>query len=204
MIGGASSTSDTTSTKTGLARLLSKRLSGLKDADNRRSSDPGGGSGGTVNTSHSAGKSTSKRTRRRHSTNGGENDESNHDQEVIRLLAVNRASATRDSFREGLPQSLLRTHDDRECVAPIMFEEINYGPKLGSGEFSNVYEIESFNLKCSDDVKDTKSVEELEKRKKLKQYEKYRETKKARYAVKHLKCGYFREHDEDKCIQAVW
>jgi len=37
----------------------------------------------------------------------------------------------------------------------------------------------------------------------LKQCEKYRETKKARYAVKHLKGDYFRNHDSDKCIQAV-
>jgi hypothetical protein len=190
----------------GGARILAKRLSGLNvHDDDRRSSDPGSG---TVVTSQSSGKSASKRTKRRqsesYSFNGGGDDESSHhDQELIYLLAVNRANAKRESFRGGLPQSLLQTHDNRDCVAPILLEEINFGPKLGAGEFSNVYEIESFNLQHSDYLDDTKSVQELEKRRLLKQYEKYRETKKARYALKHLKAEYFREHDADKCIQAV-
>jgi len=131
------------------------------------------------------------------------NNGSGHCQEVIRLLAANRASAKRDSFRGSLPPSLLRSYDERDCVAPILLEEINFGPKLGAGEFSDVYEIDSFNLQSSDDVKDTKSAEELEKRLMLKQCEKYRQTRKARYALKHLKGEYFREHDTDKCIQAV-
>lgn len=184
----------------GGARILTKRLSGLKVSDyRRRSSDPGGDA--------SSGKSTSKRTKRRQSKSvscgGGGDGESHHDQELICLLAVNRANAKRDRFRGGLPQSLLQSHDNRDCVAPILLEEINFGLKLGSGEFSDVYEIESFNLQHSDYLEDTKSVEELEKRRLLKQYEKYRETKKARYAVKHLKGEYFRTHDADKCIQAV-
>ena len=123
----------------------------------------------------------------------------------IEILAAQGASAKRDSFKCGLPHSLLQSHNDRDCVAPIMLHEINFGPKLGSGEFSNVYEIESFNLQ--DDhacVKEgDKSVEEMEKRHFLKKYEKYRQTKKPRYAVKHLKGDYFRDHDADTCIQAV-
>lgn len=120
----------------------------------------------------------------------------------IEILAAQGASAKRDSFKCGLPHSLLQSHNDRDCVAPIMLHEINFGPKLGSGEFSNVYEIESFNLQ-DDHACGGKSVEEMEKRHFLKKYEKYRQTKKPRYAVKHLKGDYFRHHDADTCIQAV-
>lgn len=110
--------------------------------------------------------------------------------------------AAGSSFRAGLPRSLLQTHDDRDCVAPIKLEEINFGPKLGAGEYANVFEIESFSLQSVDGAQD-KTVEELEKRRMLKQFEKYRETKKARYALKHLKGEYFSSNDSDKCLQAV-
>jgi len=191
----------------GAARRLSKRLSGF-NVDDRRSSDPGAG---TISTSQSSsGKSISKISMRRFSTRysldeGEEEDDGSHrdNHEVISIHAVNRASEKRDSFRAELPQSLLQTHDDRDCVAPIKLEEISFGPKLGSGEYSNVFEIQSFNLQELDDTHETKTAEELEKRRLLKQCEKYRETKKARYAVKHLKGDYFRNHDSDKCIQAV-
>ncbi len=126
-----------------------------------------------------------------------------HHKKPIEILAAQGASAKRDSFKGGLPHSLLQSHNDRDCVAPILLQEINFGPKLGSGEFSNVYEIESFNLQ-DDRVKEGgKSVGEMEKRHFLKKYEKYRQTKKPRYAVKHLKGDYFRDHDADQCIQAV-
>eukprot|EP00985_Skeletonema_marinoi_P018295 scaffold10203_cov154-Skeletonema_marinoi.AAC.3 len=191
----------------GAARRLSKRLSGF-NVDDRRSSDPGAG---TISTSQSSsGKSISKISMRRFSIRysldeGEEEDDGSHrdNHEVISIHAVNRASEKRDSFRAELPQSLLQTHDDRDCVAPIKLEEISFGPKLGSGEYSNVFEIQSFNLQELDDTHETKTAEELEKRRLLKQCEKYRETKKARYAVKHLKGDYFRNHDSDKCIQAV-
>lgn len=191
----------------GAARRLSKRLSGF-NVDDRRSSDPGAG---TISTSQSSsGKSISKISMRRFLIRysldeGEENDDGSHhdNHEVISLHAANRASEKRDSFRAELPQSLLQTHDDRDCVAPIKLEEISFGPKLGSGEYSNVFEIQSFNLQELDDTHETKTAEELEKRRLLKQCEKYRETKKARYAVKHLKGDYFRNHDSDKCIQAV-
>jgi len=120
----------------------------------------------------------------------------------IEILAAQGASAKRDSFKGGLPHSLLQSHNDKDCVAPIMLQEINFGAKLGSGEFSNVYEIESFNLQILRDH-GGKSVEEMEKRHFLKKYEKYRETKKPRYAVKHLKGDYFRDHDADQCMQAA-
>lgn len=118
----------------------------------------------------------------------------------FRQAAAHKAREKRDSFRAGLPQSLLQTHDNRDYVAPIKLEEIKFGPKLGAGEYSNVFEIESFHLR---DVHDVKTEEELEKRSMLKRCEKYRETKKARYALKRLKGDYFSGNDPEKCFQAV-
>ena len=122
---------------------------------------------------------------------------------MTNLLAVNLACHTRDSFRGKLPTSLHETHDSRDCVAPILLEEINFGPKLGSGEFSNVYEIESFNLKDDFDG-DTKTADELKKRFLLQRGDKYRQTSQCRYALKHLKREYFEEHDSDTYVQAAW
>ena len=154
--------------------------------------------------------STSKTIKRRfslqYSFKGSEDggDRSRHGiQAVIGQLAVDRATEKRDSFRAGLPRSLLQTHDDRDCVAPIKLEEINFGPKLGEGQYAMVFEIETFSLQSlALDGGQQITVEELEKRRMLKQCEKYRETKKARYALKHLKGEYF-SNDSDKCLQAV-
>jgi len=81
--------------------------------------------------------------------------------------------------------------------------QIVFGPKLGSGEFSNVYEVQSFRL--HGDFSDTAIVseEELDKRSHMKTYEKYRETKNARYAVKHIKEVYHLHHGSDSYIQAA-
>ncbi len=189
----------------GAARTVSKRfsISGI-NVDDRRNSGPTSLS--PSGKSSPSTKMTKRRFTLRYSFKLAEDDGdgSRHDnQVVVSQLAVDRASEKRDSFRAGLPRSLLQTYDDRDCVAPIKLEEINFGPKLGAGEYSNVFEIESFNLQSLDGAQDSKSVEELEKRRILKQCEKYRETKKARYALKHLKGEYFRKKDSDKCIQAV-
>ena len=159
---------------------------------------------GTSNTSSSSMKSRVKwSSKRRESDPDREAFGNNsHHQEATSRLAAQRAYMTRVSFRESIPRSLLQSYDDRECVAPIMPKEIKIGPKLGAGEFSNVYEIQSFNL-FQDHATDVKNAEELEKRLFLKKHEKYRQTKKARYAVKRLKDDYFRDHDVDACFQAV-
>ena len=196
---------------------LSLRRPGSNVKDDRRSSDPCGG--GTTKRRFSP--RSSMRLSLRSSYNsvneseddGGspEADQSEHKSptpppplaalDSFSQVAAHRASEKRDSFRAVLPRSLLQTHDDRDCVAPIKLEEIKFGPKLGAGEYSNVYEIESFHLRDVQDI--NKSEEEMDKRSMLKQCEKYRETKKARYALKRLKGEYFRDNEPEKCIQAV-
>ena len=47
------------------------------------------------------------------------------------------------------------------------------------------------------------SPNELDKRKHMKQCETYRATEKARYAIKHIKDTYFRDHDPESYIQAA-
>lgn len=93
-------------------------------------------------------------------------------------------------------------YNNKDCLAPFDYKEIKLGPLLGTGEFSNVYEIESFSLnpdvdaKCSDE-------EEPDARLFMKRYEKYRDTKKPRYALKHLKEEYLEENDPLDYAQAA-
>ena len=47
------------------------------------------------------------------------------------------------------------------------------------------------------------SPNELDQRKHMKQCETYRATEKARYAIKHIKDTYFRDHDPESYIQAA-
>ena len=47
------------------------------------------------------------------------------------------------------------------------------------------------------------SPNEVDKRKHMKQCETYRATEKARYAIKHIKDTYFRDHDPESYIQAA-
>ena len=128
------------------------------------------------------------------------------------------------------------------------------GPKLGEGEFSNVYEVTSFKLQlttmkhgldpdisitlddngenfivdtttATNDEKKTESFEkdnntekevsnssnaikdlspeEYDKRHHMKEHELYRDTKNARYAIKHIKESYCKEHDSKSYIQAA-
>jgi len=78
--------------------------------------------------------------------------------------------------------------------------QVVFGSKLGSGEFSHVYEVQSFQLSETALIA---SGEELDRRLHLKKYEKYRETKNARYAVKHIKDDYHLRHSSDSFIQAA-
>lgn len=197
-------------------RSLGVRGSTGSDADRRRNTDPHGPGDGTSTKRRFSVRSSlrssisSLRSSGLSSANDPLKEESEHYDESLladlaemgsfRQAAAHKAREKRDSFRAGLPQSLLQTHDNRDCVAPIKLEEIKFGPKLGAGEYSNVFEIESFHLR---DVHDVKTEEELEKRSMLKRCEKYRETKKARYALKRLKGDYFSGNDPEKCFQAV-
>ncbi|KAL9185557.1 hypothetical protein ACHAXT_003334 [Thalassiosira profunda] len=118
--------------------------------------------------------------------------------------AVRAAEDEKEYFRESLPSSLLEAHDARDCVAPFQPAEIVTGPKLGSGEFSDVYEVTSFSLREEfADFDHVLTDDEAKQRGYLKNREKYRETKKARYALKHLKEGYFGSHDAQSYVQAA-
>jgi hypothetical protein len=79
--------------------------------------------------------------------------------------------------------------------------QIVLGPKLGAGEFSNVFEVMSFVLHPDKD--DTFSAEELQQRLRLKQQEKYRMTEKGRYAMKHIKEYYHQENGSEKYVQVA-
>jgi hypothetical protein len=92
-------------------------------------------------------------------------------------------------------------HCPHHSYHPEFSMQIVLGPKLGGGEFSNVFEVKSFVLRPDKD--DTFNAEELQQRLRLKQQEKYHMTGKARYAMKHIKENYHREHDSEKYIQAA-
>ena len=94
----------------------------------------------------------------------------------------------------------------RDFFYPIphfLLLQVVFGPKLGSGEFSHVYEVQSFHLQ--EDFSNTAVVseEELGQRLHMKKHQMYRETKNARYAVKHIKDEYHLHHGSDSCIQAA-
>ncbi|KAL3785152.1 hypothetical protein ACHAW5_000184 [Stephanodiscus triporus] len=119
---------------------------------------------------------------------------------VTKSLSANAAEERRNSFRGSLPRSLIAAYDSRDCVAPFKLEEIVFGPKLGEGEFSNVFEIKTFVLRpdvANDDA------EESKQRHHLKWLAKYRTTQRARYALKHIKENYCQENGSEKYVQAA-
>ena len=59
--------------------------------------------------------------------------------------------------------------------------------KIGSGKFSNVYPVQSFDLDLRLDRDASLSTKEAEKSLHMKSAEKYLDTEKARYALKHIK-----------------
>ena len=100
-------------------------------------------------------------------------------------LAASVTAQVKEEFQQQLSQSvLLSDFVSRDCIATFKNKEIMLGRLLGSGEFSQVYEIKSFRLHAT--LPDTISVIEAEARQRMKHREKYR-NKKARYALKHLK-----------------
>lgn len=87
-------------------------------------------------------------------------------------------------------------------------EEISLGPKLGEGNFSNVYEIKSFRLREGtsaekENKKKCWSAEESANRLDMKGMEKYRGTENSRYALKHIKDGFLQERGWEEYVQAA-
>ena len=102
-------------------------------------------------------------------------------------MASMAASGVKDRFRESLSESLLKDYERRDCIAPFNTKEIVLGKKLGSGEFSHVYLINAFRLDNELLGDAVISEEDMETRNYMKGREKYRDTKKASYALKHLR-----------------
>lgn len=107
-----------------------------------------------------------------------------------------------DCLMDSLPQSLEGSaHDSlQNDIALFRPDEIDLGLKLGSGEFSNVYEVDAFHLHPEE-------IElpqiESEKRLHMKLIEKYHDTNMSRYALKHIKVQFLVENGEDAYIQAA-
>jgi len=148
------------------------------------------------------------------------NNNTNNSNEVVdspHLLAAVAASNKQRDFINTLPQSLITSSDNNIqdnndnndghnilAIAPFKRNELILGPKLGEGEFSNVYEIKSFTFQ-TETAQDVLSLSEgqLESRLYMKQNKKYRQTSKARYAVKSIKGKYLVDHGCEKYVQAA-
>ncbi|KAL7530703.1 hypothetical protein ACHAWF_003481 [Thalassiosira exigua] len=121
------------------------------------------------------------------------------------VLAAEAAEDSKSFFRESLPLSL---RDEDKCqlddIALFQPDEIILGPKLGTGEFSNVYEVESFLLRLdyAGNVV-LQGKDEAKKRLRMKNDEKYRESENARYALKHIKENYLQKNGNDAYVQAA-
>ncbi|KAL7546653.1 hypothetical protein ACHAWF_009987 [Thalassiosira exigua] len=114
------------------------------------------------------------------------------------------AEEEKQYFRESLPPSLRQnvSHPGRDDVAPLKEDEVVIGKKLGSGEFSNVYEVKSFRMQA--DIRDALlSNDDHAKRLHLKKTETFRQTNKPRYAVKHIKQTYLHEKGSEAYAQAA-
>jgi hypothetical protein len=96
------------------------------------------------------------------------------------------------------------THQHYRYHHPNFFiPQIVLGPKLGEGEFSNVFEVDSFKLHHDIAQFGVLSAEESKQRLYLKQQEKYGMTQQARYALKHIKERYHHENDPALYAQAA-
>lgn len=117
-------------------------------------------------------------------------------------LAVAAAADNERSIRLSMPPSLGENHQNE--VAPFNRDEILLGPKLGEGEFSDVYEIQSFCLQQRDVSKDIIwTIEESEKRLHMKKMEKYRQSHKNRYALKRIKRDFLPANGREAYLEAV-
>ena len=134
----------------------------------------------------------------------GSSDLSKRDADAL----IEAVEEKRQSVRKSLPPSL--TAQGKDCIAPFRREEIIIGPLLGSGEFSNVYEIKSFRIKEKPGAGEETaalSTDEVQTRLSMKERQKYHQTCNARYALKRLKGEYLEDccvKDLNTCVQAVW
>lgn len=106
-------------------------------------------------------------------------------------LAAEAAARVQCSFHESLPPSLIaeQSHHDHDCVPRFKWEECELGSHLGSGEFSDAYEIKSFQFENHHFQSSSMgmSVSEMDQRLQMKGREKHRLTKKPRYALKQIR-----------------
>jgi len=125
------------------------------------------------------------------------------DRDDIDAIAAGAASDRQAIFHETiLPLIQESDKNKRKPVVPsFLLDEIELGPKLGSGEFSNVFEVRSFRLDA--EFNEGMLDETSQSREMMKRCEIFHNTGRARYALKHLKDEYFADHTQDEYIQAA-
>lgn len=116
-------------------------------------------------------------------------------------LAAEVALGVKEQFRQMLPNNLLHEYNSRDCIAPFQNTEIVIGRKLGSGEFSHVFEIRCFQK--DEAIEQALDDEQRSVRNYMKKREKYRDTSKACYAVKHLRQELITRYDKLQYAQAA-
>jgi len=116
-------------------------------------------------------------------------------------LAAEVALVVKENFRQMLPENLLKEYNSRDCIARFKTDEIMIGPKLGSGEFSHVFEIRSFEK--DEAIEPDLDEDQRETRDYMKKREKYRDTRKACYAVKHLQPDLLTRYEKGQYAQAA-
>jgi len=116
-------------------------------------------------------------------------------------IAAQVAMGVKDDFRRRLPENLLKEYNSRDCIAPFKNSEIVIGTKLGSGEFSHVYEIRFFEK--DEAIEPDLDDDQRETRDYMKGREKYRDTRKVCYAVKHLRPDLITRYDTLEYAQAA-
>lgn len=100
-------------------------------------------------------------------------------------LAAALAATAQHKFKATLSDSLLKDETNRDSMVPFESREIKLGKLLGSGQFSQVYEIESFRL--GSEPPESASATDVERRLYMNGRTRYRNTKKCTYALKHLR-----------------
>ncbi|KAL3774542.1 hypothetical protein ACHAWO_003993 [Cyclotella atomus] len=99
-------------------------------------------------------------------------------------MAAALAAKAKETIRRSLLESLL-ANSHRDCIPSFNSKEIKLSRLLGTGEFSQVYEIKSF---CLDSVPPQASTaKDVEVRQYMSSRERYRNTKICTYALKHLR-----------------
>ncbi|KAL7528103.1 hypothetical protein ACHAXR_002270, partial [Thalassiosira sp. AJA248-18] len=137
--------------------------------------------------------------------------DTNDDDTSIHSCAVEASKDAMRNFHESLPPSLLaeKTKHAQDCVAPFKWTECELGSLLGSGEFSDVYKVKSFHIadnpfKPASREDSELSIEEMDQRLHMKKREKFRDTRRSRYALKHIKPTHLQTHEgREAYIQAA-